>query len=134
MSVEYNKRIVSEFFEHFSASKVDAALELLTDSVVWQAMGRDGGLPMSGKMDKLGIAALIDVVKNAFPAGMKLTPTGYTAEGNRVALEMTSYGEMADGKVYNNLYHFLIIVTDEKISFLREYMDTYHVKEVLMGG
>jgi hypothetical protein len=54
---------------------------------------------MSGEMDKNGIGDLIGVVKDAIPGGMKLTPTGWTAEGNRVALEMESYGEKANGTV-----------------------------------
>ena len=128
MSVEQNKQIVREFFERFSAGDVPGALGLLDDAVIWRVMGREGDLPMSGEMDKDGIGNLIGTVKDAFPEGMKLTPTGWTAEGDRVALEMESYGEMTNGKVYNNRYHFLVAVSDGKIAALREYMDTYHVK------
>ena len=129
MSTEQNKQIVREFFERFSAGDVPGALGLLDDAVIWRAMGREGGLPMSGEMNKDGIGNLIGVVRDTFPPeGMKLTPTGWTAEGDRVALEMESYGEMTNGKVYNNHYHFSIVVSDGKIASLREYMDTYHVK------
>lgn len=90
------------------------------------------GLPMSGEMDKDGIADLMGVVKEAIPGGMKLTPMGWTAEGDRVALEMESYGVKANGTVYNNLYHFLITFSGGKITSLREYMDTYHAKLVFI--
>ena len=133
MSVEQNKQIVRDFFERFSAGDIAGALGLLDDAVIWRVMGREGGLPMSGEMDKDGIGNLIGVVRDAFsPEGMKLTPTGWTAEGDRVALEMESYGEKANGTVYNNLYHFLIVLSDGKIESLREYMDTYHVKRVFI--
>ena len=65
---------------------------------------------------------------------MRLTPTGWTVEGDRVALEMESYGEKTDGTVYNNFYHFLIRLSGDKITSLREYMDTRHVKQVFIYG
>ena len=61
-----------------------------------------------------------------------MTPKGLTAEGDRVAVEAESYGEMATGKIYNNLYHFLLEVRDGKIHAVREYLDTMHAKEVLL--
>ena len=134
MSTEDNQHIVANFFARFSAGDVPGALALLDDAAIWRAMGRAGGLPMSGEMDKQGIGNLITTISNAFPEKMKLTPTGWTAEGDRVALEMESYGEMADGRVYNNFYHFLIIVSEGKITALREYMDTYHVKQIFMDA
>jgi len=61
MSTEQNKQIVREFFERFSAGDIPGALDLLDDAVIWRAMGREGGLPMSGEMDKDGIGNLIGV-------------------------------------------------------------------------
>ena len=127
MSTETNKKIVAAFFQCFSATDAPGALKLLDDKAIWRVMGREGGLPMSGEMDKEAIGALIGSVKDAIPDGMKLTPTGWTAEGDRVALEMESYGDMVNGKVYQNRYHFLVTVANSKIISLREYMDTYHM-------
>ncbi len=36
MSTEQNKQTVREFFEHFSAANVSAALDLLDDAVIWR--------------------------------------------------------------------------------------------------
>lgn len=127
-----NKRIVSQFFERFSAGDTSGALELLDKDVVWRAMGREGGLPLSGERDKQGVAGLIEDVKAGFPSGMRLTPTGWTCDGDRVAIEMESYAEKANGTIYNNFYHFLVIVTDGKITSIREYFDTLHVKQVFL--
>ena len=134
MRTEDNKKIVADFFERFSAADAVGALELLEDSVIWRVMGHEGDLPMSGEMDKDAIGALIGSVKEAIPAGMTLTPTGWTAEGDRVAVEMESYGEMTNGKVYNNFYHFLATVSNGKITALREYMDTHQVKQLFIDG
>lgn len=132
MTPEQNKDVVRSFFERFSAADAPGALELLDDSVVWRVMGQQGGPPVSGEMNKEGIRALIVGVKQAIPSGLKLTPTGWTAEGERIALEMESYGEMGSGDVYNNLYHFLVTVSGGKITALREYMDTDQVKRLFI--
>ncbi|NEZ56386.1 nuclear transport factor 2 family protein [Adonisia turfae] len=134
MSIEDNKRIVADFFKYFSAADVPGALELLDDDAIWRVMGREGGLPMSGEMNKEAIGTLMGNVKAAIPDGMTLTSTGWTAEGDRVALEMESYGKMANGNVYNNHYHFLVTVLDGKITSLREYMDTYQVKRLFIDA
>lgn len=132
MVAEQNKQIVKEFFERFSATDGAGALDLLDEAVVWRAMGREGGLPMSGKMDRQGISDLIRSVEVAFPEGMKLTPTGWTVEGDRVAIEVESYAVKTNGTVYNNFYHFLVVVSDGKIKAIREYLDTIHVKQVFI--
>ena len=134
MNTEANKKIVVHFFHCFSTANVSEALELLDAKAMWHAMGREGGLPMSGEMDKDAIGELMGNVKAAIPNGLKLTPIAWTAEGDRVALEMESYGEMINGNVYQNRYHFLITVVDNKIISLREYMDTYHVKRCFIDG
>lgn len=134
MNEEHNKNIVAEFFKRFSNADAAGALELLDDSATWRAMGNEGGLPMSGVMDKEAIGALIKGVSEAIPGGLKLTPTGWTAEGDRVALEMESYGELSNGKVYNNFYHFLATLSDGKIVSLREYMDTHHAKSIFIDN
>jgi ketosteroid isomerase-like protein len=132
VTTEQNKQIVKEFFERFSAADAAGALELLQDSAVWIAMGRAGGLPLSGERDKQAIGGLIEDVKAGFTNRIKLTPTGWTCEGNRVAVEVESWAEKSNGTVYNNFYHFLVVVEDGKISLIKEYFDTLHVKEVFL--
>lgn len=132
MNVVANKETVRTFFERFSAADVDGALALLDDGVVWRTMGREGGLPLSGTMDKKGIGNLIGSVAEGMPAGLKLEPRGWTIQDNRVALEMESFGELWDGTSYNNMHHFMITVDRGRICCVREYMDTLHVKNVFL--
>ena len=132
MNVEHNKNTVIKFLDRFSAGDVPGVLGLMSDTAKWKVMGREGELPLSGEMDKDGIARLMNSVKDKLPQGMKLTPTGWTVEGNRVAVEVESYGRKANGKIYQNLYHFLFELTDGQITGLREYKDTLHVKAVFL--
>ena len=41
-----------------------------------------------------------------------------------------SFSELANGKVYNNLYNFQHVVRDGKIVAVREYLDTQHVQDI----
>ncbi len=132
MNTEENKRVSAEFLERFADADTDGALALLDDAVVWRAMGREGSLPISGEMNKEGIGTLINNVKAAFPGKLQLTPTGWTAQGDRVAIELESYGTKENGTVYNNYYHFLFVVSNGKIRSIREYFDTIHVKQVFL--
>ncbi len=126
------KALVQSFFEYFSAGNAIQALELLDDTAVWQAMGQEGGLPMSGKMDKEAIGKTILWVRETLPQGLKFTYLAWTVEGERVAVEMEAHGVKANGIEYKNCYHFLILIPNHKITVLREYMDTLQVKRVFI--
>ncbi|MBF4985260.1 nuclear transport factor 2 family protein [Nonlabens mediterrranea] len=132
METAQNKQTILNFFEAFSEGNSEKALQYLDDTVIWQSMGIKGELPVSGKMDKNGIAELIKMVKAAIPKGLKLTPVGWTAEGDRVAAEFISHGILTNGREYNNPYHFLFLFMDKKIVYIKEYMDTLHVKSVFV--
>ncbi|MEM6472737.1 MAG: nuclear transport factor 2 family protein [Planctomycetota bacterium] len=132
MSIQENKDIVKQFFECFSEVDLEGALTVTSSDVVWRVMGSEGGLPMSGKRDRKEIGELIEAVKAGFPDGMTLTPTDWTCEGDRVAVEMESNAVKANGAVYNNFYHFALIVRDGMIVSIKEYLDTLHVKRVFI--
>jgi uncharacterized protein len=132
MSAEVNKNIVRSFFENFSAGKVDAALGLMADTATWWVAGNPDKFVLAGTKTKAQFVELVQGIGVAIPKGLRVTPKGFTAEGDRVAVEAESYGETASGKIYNNLYHFLVEVRDGKIQAVREYLDTMHAKEVLV--
>jgi uncharacterized protein len=132
MSAEVNKNVVLSFFKDFSAGKVEAALALMADSATWWVAGKPDRFVLAGTKTKTQFVELLKGLGAAMPKGLRLTPKGLTAEGDRVAVEAESYGETASGKIYNNLYHFLFEVRDGKIQAVREYLDTLHAKEVLV--
>jgi hypothetical protein len=111
---------------------VDAALALMADTATWWVAGKPDKFALAGTKTKAQFAELLRGLGAAMPKGLRVTTTGLTAEGDRVAAEAESYGETATGKIYNNLYHFLFEVRDGKIQAVREYLDTMHAKEVLV--
>jgi ketosteroid isomerase-like protein len=132
MSAEANKNVVLSFFENFSAGKIDAALALMADTATWWVAGKPDKFVLAGTKTKTQFAEIVKGIGTAMPKGLRVTPKGLTAEGDRVAAEVESYGETTTGKIYNNLYHFLFEVRDGKIQAVREYLDTMHAKEVLV--
>ena len=55
------------------------------------------------------------------------------AEDDRVAAEVKGDAVHASGQVYQNEYHFLVTLKDNKIIELKEYMDTQLAAKVLLG-
>lgn len=131
MSAEDNKKVVLSFFENFSAGKAEAALALMADNATWWVAGKPDLFALAGTKTKAQFAEIVKGLGAAMPKGLRITPKGITAEGDKVAVEADSYGELANGKVYNNQYHFLIEVRNGKIQAVREYLDTQHAHAVL---
>lgn len=128
MHAEANKALVTRFFKDFSDGNIDAAFALVREDVVWWVPGT---LPFSGTKTKPEYLRVVSAIKAGFPRGLKLIPGEMTAEANRVAVEVESYGEHANGKTYRNKYHFLIYVEDGRFVNVKEYMDTQHLEELI---
>ena len=133
MSAEDNKKIVVSFFENFSTGKMEQALGMMADNATWSVLGKPDKFALAGTKTKAQFSELVKGIGAAMPKGLRVTPKGITAEGDRVAVEAESYGETANGKVYNNMYHFLVEVRGGKIQAVREYLDTIHAQDVLVG-
>ena len=100
----------------------------LADSATWWVAG---SFPLSGTKTKAQFGELMGGLGAKIDGGLRLTPLGITAEGDRVAVEAESYGKMKNGKTYQNQYHFLFQVRDGKIQAVKEYLDTIHGNDVL---
>ena len=94
------------------------------DDVIF--IGRVGAAAMT-KTEMAGIFRLMD---EHFKSPLRMTVKGTVAEGDRVAVEAESYGELRNGRVYAQEYHVLMTIRDGRIAAVREYMDTAHVQAV----
>ena len=131
MSAEENKKLVLGFFEDMSAGNAEAFLGAMADNATWWVAGNPKDFPLAGTKTKAEFTKLLGGIGEVMPKGLKITPKGVTAEGNRVAVEAESYGEHASGKIYNNLYHFMVECENGKVTAVREYLDTMHANDVL---
>jgi ketosteroid isomerase-like protein len=95
MGIEENKRLVLGFFENLSAGNGAAVLGAMADSATWWIQGN---FPLSGTKSKQEFAAVVGELGSKIDGGLRVTPKGITAEGDRVAVEAESYAKMKNGK------------------------------------
>ena len=129
---ERNKQTVTDFMTVFSGGDVEKILGSMTDDATWWVAGNIPGI--SGTKDKAGFGEMLGgIAANTTTGAIKLTPLAFTAEGERVAVETESYAELTNGRVYNNLYHFVFIVRDGKIAGVKEFLDTEHTTAIFVA-
>lgn len=125
-----NKASAKRFFELFSASDIDGALALMTEDATWRIPGKKELSPTAGLYTKERIERLFQRMLDGLTAGLHLSVISSLAEGDCVALEVTSSGDLKNGRSYRQEYHFLMEFREGKISAVREYLDTQHTHDV----
>lgn len=126
MTIETNKRVAAEMFQRFSAGDVEGVLALMSDDVTWRIPGKPELTPVAGVYDKERLRRLFGRMLQQLKDGLKMTVVGSVAEGDQVAVEVESSGDLRTGRKYRQQYHFLIGFSDGRIATVREYLDTHH--------
>lgn len=129
---DQTKKVVEDFLRVFSSGDLNGILDYMTDDATWWVGGTIEG--MSGMKDKKGFGEMLGGIAESTKAGaIALTPHEWTVQGDRAAVETESYSELNNGRIYNNLYHFVFTVRDGKISSVKEYLDTEHTRAIFLG-
>jgi ketosteroid isomerase-like protein len=130
MNADRNRATAQRFFELFSAGDVDGALALMTDDATWRIPGKKELSPIAGLYSKEKIVHLFRRMLDTLDSGLSMTVVSSIVEGDRVALEVTSSGDLQNGRLYRQEYHFLMELREGKICAVREYLDTQHTHDV----
>jgi ketosteroid isomerase-like protein len=130
MTIEDNKRSAVNLFARFSASDIPGVLAMMTDDVMWRVPGKPELSPVGGMYNKERLQRLFDRMLAQLEGGLYMKVLGLVAEGNDVAVEVESQGDLRNGRKYRQQYHFLITFHDGKIASVREYLDTHHAFDV----
>ena len=130
MSTESNRQTAIAFFHHHAAGQAQSALALLADDCSYWLAGKPGGNPPAGPHSKAEMAEIFRLMAQHMSGPLRMEVTGTVAEGDKVAVEVRSRGELRNGRVYENEYHVLMTIQGGKIAAAREYMDTLHVKAI----
>jgi uncharacterized protein len=118
-----NKKIIKDFFNFLNEQKFKEAFELLDEEMNWWILG---SIPVSGNYDKRKISLGLKMLHRNF-TGFTFILHTLTAEENRVSVIAESKAiRKANNKSYNNHYHFLFSLQDNKIKDIKEYFDTVH--------
>ncbi|MGC5567814.1 nuclear transport factor 2 family protein [Streptomyces sp. FR-108] len=134
MSIERNKEIAHRMVEGFSVDgDINATFALLREDAVWTVMADPASIPHAGGMPKGRFIEHITNFRGSTPEGLRMIVTGVTAEGDRVAVEAVSTGTLSNGNTLNQVYHFLFEIKNDKVTAVREYIDTAHAAAVFRG-
>lgn len=129
---EKNKELVAEFMKVFSVGDVDKILSFLSPTATWWVGGTIDGI--SGAKNKEEFGEMLSSLSSSTKSGaIALKPLAWTAEGERVAVETEWYAELENGRVYNNLYHFVFVIKNGEIESIKEFLDTEHTRAVFLG-
>jgi len=132
MSTERSKEIAADFFARLSRSDVAGALSLMTDDAVWRIAGKKELSPAAGDYGKDRLGRLFDRMLSQLESGLQMTVLRSIGEGDSLAVEVESSGDLKNGRRYRQQYHFAIDLRDGRIAAVREYLDTQHAFEVWM--
>jgi uncharacterized protein len=130
MNTEDNKAVAFQFFERFTASDISGALETMTEDATWWIPGKKDRSPAAGLYPKDKIGRLFNRMVGALKNGLEMKVISCIAEGESVALEVVSSGDLKNGREYRQEYHMLLKFRDGKIASIREYLDTQHANDV----
>jgi ketosteroid isomerase-like protein len=123
--IEKNKAIARRYMRAVEEGDLETIEALQHPDCQWWILGH-------GDMTR---ADFIASVKGGLLSAERRTANvvGITAEGERVAVEVS--GEMVfPDRVYRNEYHNLLIIRDGQIVSGKEYMDTRAVAEAFSAG
>jgi ketosteroid isomerase-like protein len=115
--------------ENPDPAKIDA---IAADNFEWRVMTRMPGFaPIKGKT---ALKEFTKGLKTALPTGANMKFGTVFSEGNHVSLQAESNTTAANGRKYNNMYHFYIRFDGDRISEVLEYCDTNHAREVFVAA
>jgi len=127
--IKKNKKLVQEFFNLLSSGSNKYLDFYNNESVIWTA----GENAIGGSRSKSEVVGFAKSVLDSFPEGITFNVVNLVAENDYVAAEVEGSAMHVSGKPYNNKYHFLLKIKDNKILELKEYMDTQLAAKVLLG-
>jgi ketosteroid isomerase-like protein len=94
-------------------------MDLLAADATWRIRGKPELNRAAGEYDKDRLRALFHRMLSQLDGGLRMTVLGTVVEGDRVAAEVESSGDLHNGRQYRQQYHFLFEFHDGKIARVR---------------
>lgn len=133
MSTEANKQTAIALLRASAIHDGEAFESLMHPDATYWVIGKPHLFAYSGEQTRAQICAYM-ATPSIFVGGVKTTFGAITAEDDRVALEAEIVGELPDGRIYTNVYHYLMWFKDGKVSRVKEYLDTQSAAEFFSKG
>ena len=125
------KELATEFLSEFKDPDPARLATMVASDFEWKVMTKMEMPPVKGHD---GLKAFVRGLKAMMPRGLGLKIETVICEGDRCAVQAESDTIAANGKHYNNRYHFDIRFDGDKIAEVREYCDTNHAREVFFSN
>ena len=100
---------------------------LMHPEATYWVIGEKHLFPVSGEKTRAEICAYM-ATPSIFADVQSVIHT-MTAEDDRVAVESEFTGTLPDGRVYRNVYHYLMWFRDGQVLRVKEYLDTQSAVE-----
>jgi uncharacterized protein len=126
LSIEKNKQTALTMLKAVGAWDTTTMAKLMAPGATWWVLG--SGPREAGTSREPFLEALPATMGRLFAGPVIFTARCVTAEGDRVAVEADSEGQLANGLTYCNMYHFLFVFAGDEIVAVREYNDTAYMK------
>ena len=127
VSTEDNKRVARELLAASAIHDGPAFEALMHPEATYWVIGEKRLFPVSGEKTRAEICAYM--ASPSIFAHVESTIHTMTAEDDRVAVETTFAGTLPDGRVYRNVYHYLMWFRDGQVLRVKEYLDTQSAVE-----
>lgn len=131
MTPAERKELATEFLSELVDLDPIKLETMVASDFQWRIMTRMEGMPPVKGHE--GLKTFSKGLKTMMPDGLNLKIESVICEGDRCAVQAESNTTAANGKKYNNLYHFDIRFDGDKIAEVREYCDTNHAREVFFS-
>jgi ketosteroid isomerase-like protein len=132
MSIEDNKAVVRSWFDAVNRGDEAEILTMLADDFVFQTMARQPEWLLY-TWNREQFSKVPSSMSAVLTAPIQLKIVDMTAEGERVAVEAETDSEMLNGRRYNNAYHFVFKLRDNKFFEVREYSCS-HLAQTCFGA
>ena len=132
MTPAERKELALNFLGDFADPDSVRLATMVASDFEWKVMTRMEGFPPIKGHD--GIKTLAGTLKALMPGGLSLKFGTVICEGDQCAVQAESNATAANGKKYNNRYHFYLRFAGDKIAEVREYCDTNHAREVFFAN
>ncbi len=132
MSTEANKQTALALLQASAVHDGARFAELMHPDATYWVIGKPHLFAFSGEQTREQICAYM-ASPSIFVGGVKPTFHTLTAEDDRVAVEAEIIGTLPDGRVYTNVYHYLMWFKDGKVLRVKEYLDTQSAAEFFGG-
>ncbi len=127
VSTEDNKRVARALLAASAVHDGPAFDALMHPEATYWVIGAKHLFPVSGEKTRAEICAYM--ASPSIFTHVESTIHTLTAEDDRVAVETSFAGTLPDGRVYRNVYHYLMWFRGGQVLRVKEYLDTQSAAE-----